>query len=103
MRIIVSAIDKGGDHELSHDLNFQQERYEAEHKIVSALGRRACNLDPPADATSIKIDVQEPQAQPTRETQGIRSGRCWRRRERGQAKAGRRVRQEEEEIRKGGT
>lgn len=35
MRIIVSAIDKGGDHELSHDLNFQQERYEAEHKIVS--------------------------------------------------------------------
>ncbi|KAL8995588.1 MAG: hypothetical protein Q9169_004699 [Polycauliona sp. 2 TL-2023] len=34
MRIIVSAIDKGGDHELSHDLNFQQERYEAEHKIT---------------------------------------------------------------------
>ena len=36
MRIIVSALDKGGDHELSHDLNFQQERYEAEHKIVSS-------------------------------------------------------------------
>ncbi|KAL8675008.1 MAG: hypothetical protein Q9168_000603 [Polycauliona sp. 1 TL-2023] len=34
LRIIVSAIDKGGDHELSHDLNFQQERYEAEHKIT---------------------------------------------------------------------
>ncbi|KAI4197291.1 MAG: hypothetical protein LQ350_006019 [Teloschistes chrysophthalmus] len=34
MRIIVSAIDKGGDHELLHDLNFQKERYEAEHKIT---------------------------------------------------------------------
>ncbi|KAL8860002.1 MAG: hypothetical protein Q9178_003551 [Gyalolechia marmorata] len=34
MRIIVSALDKGGDHELSHDLNFQQERYEAEHKVT---------------------------------------------------------------------
>ncbi|KAL8768912.1 MAG: hypothetical protein Q9209_004967 [Squamulea sp. 1 TL-2023] len=34
MRIIVSAIEKGGDHELTHDLNFQQERYEAEHKIT---------------------------------------------------------------------
>lgn len=36
MRIIVSAIEKGGDHELTHDLNFQQERYEAEHKIVGS-------------------------------------------------------------------
>lgn len=35
MRITVTAIDKGGDHELLHDLNFQKERYEAEHKIVS--------------------------------------------------------------------
>ncbi|KAL8687067.1 MAG: hypothetical protein Q9224_005262 [Gallowayella concinna] len=34
MRIIVSVIEKGGDHEFTHDLNFQQERYEAEHKIT---------------------------------------------------------------------
>ncbi|KAL8947649.1 MAG: hypothetical protein Q9222_006094 [Ikaeria aurantiellina] len=27
-------MDKGGDHELLHDLNFQTERYEAEHKIT---------------------------------------------------------------------
>ncbi|KAL8963705.1 MAG: hypothetical protein Q9193_000073 [Seirophora villosa] len=27
-------MDKGGDHELLHDLNFQKERYEAEHKIT---------------------------------------------------------------------
>ena len=35
MRIIVSAIDKGGDNELVHDLNFQSEQYEAKHTIVS--------------------------------------------------------------------
>lgn len=35
MRITVTVMDKGGDHELLHDLNFQKERYEAEHKIVS--------------------------------------------------------------------
>ncbi|KAL8873706.1 MAG: hypothetical protein Q9174_000869 [Haloplaca sp. 1 TL-2023] len=34
LRIIVTGVDKGGDHDLSHDLNFQQERYEAEHKIT---------------------------------------------------------------------
>ncbi|KAI4153087.1 MAG: hypothetical protein L6R35_001169 [Caloplaca aegaea] len=27
-------MEKGGDHELLHDLNFQKERYEAEHKIT---------------------------------------------------------------------
>ncbi|KAL8938562.1 MAG: hypothetical protein Q9211_003151 [Gyalolechia sp. 1 TL-2023] len=34
MRIVVTGMDKGGDHELLHDLNFQKERYEAEHKIT---------------------------------------------------------------------
>ncbi|KAL9045975.1 MAG: hypothetical protein Q9214_001081 [Letrouitia sp. 1 TL-2023] len=33
MKIIVTGIDKGGDHELHHDLNFQSERYEAIHTI----------------------------------------------------------------------
>lgn len=37
MRITVTGIDKGGDHELLHDLNFQKDRYEADHKIVSIL------------------------------------------------------------------
>ncbi len=37
MRITVTGIDKGGDHELLHDLNFQNDRYEADHKIVSIL------------------------------------------------------------------
>ncbi|KAL8930594.1 MAG: hypothetical protein Q9208_000464 [Pyrenodesmia sp. 3 TL-2023] len=34
MRITVTGIDKGGDHELLHDLNFQKDRYEADHKIT---------------------------------------------------------------------
>ncbi|KAI4214113.1 MAG: hypothetical protein LQ351_003198 [Letrouitia transgressa] len=33
MKIIVTGIDKGGDHELHHDLNFQSERYEAIHTV----------------------------------------------------------------------
>lgn len=45
LRIIVSAIDKGGDHELLHDLNFQKERYEAEHKIVSTAVRTAAVMN----------------------------------------------------------
>lgn len=35
MEIVLSALDKGGDHSLPHDLNFQAERYEAKHVIVS--------------------------------------------------------------------
>ncbi|KAL9599762.1 MAG: hypothetical protein Q9219_003645 [cf. Caloplaca sp. 3 TL-2023] len=34
LRITVTGVDKGGDHELLHDLNFQSERYDAEHKIT---------------------------------------------------------------------
>lgn len=35
MEIILAAIDKGGDHTIAHDLNFQAERYEAKHVLVS--------------------------------------------------------------------
>lgn len=35
MTIVLSAIGKGGDHTLDHDLNFQAERYEAKHQVVS--------------------------------------------------------------------
>ena len=36
MNIVLSAVGKGGDHTLEHDLNFHAERYEAKHQIVSA-------------------------------------------------------------------
>lgn len=35
MTIVLSGMHKGGDHTLDHDLNFQQERYEATHTVVS--------------------------------------------------------------------
>lgn len=41
MIITLHTAGKGGDHTLTHDLNFAQERYEASHKIVS-LPRPAC-------------------------------------------------------------
>ena len=34
MEIVLSAIDKGGEYPLQHDLNFQNNRYEAKHPIV---------------------------------------------------------------------
>ena len=34
MEIVLTALDKGGDHSLSHDLNFHAERYEAKHNLV---------------------------------------------------------------------
>lgn len=35
MEILLSSLEKGGDHTLPHDLNFQAERYEAKHQLVS--------------------------------------------------------------------
>jgi transcription initiation factor IIF auxiliary subunit len=35
MQIVLSAVGKGGDTTLDHDLNFQSERYEAKHQVVS--------------------------------------------------------------------
>jgi transcription initiation factor IIF auxiliary subunit len=35
MNIVLTAVGKGGDHTLAHDLNFQSERYEAKHQVVS--------------------------------------------------------------------
>ena len=34
MIINLVAVDKGGEFSLSHDLNFQSERYEAKHSVV---------------------------------------------------------------------
>lgn len=35
LNIVLTAKDRGGDHTIAHDLNFQSERYEAEHTVVS--------------------------------------------------------------------
>jgi hypothetical protein len=41
MTIVLSAAHKGGEHTLSHDLNFQSERYEAKHQVVRLAHHRA--------------------------------------------------------------
>ena len=62
MEILLSAVDKGGDHTLAHDLNFQTERYDAKHPIVN-----------PSQTSVISernklilglVDLQESQARP---------------------------------------
>jgi transcription initiation factor IIF auxiliary subunit len=34
MQIVLSAVEKGGDYTISHDLNFQHNSYDAKHTIV---------------------------------------------------------------------
>ncbi|KAI9795425.1 MAG: hypothetical protein M1825_001463 [Sarcosagium campestre] len=34
MEIVLTAVERGGDHTIPHDLNFQDERYEAKHVVV---------------------------------------------------------------------
>lgn len=35
MEIVLHGVDKGGDHVVRHDLNFQKNKYESIHTIVS--------------------------------------------------------------------
>lgn len=37
MEIVLHGVDKGGDHVVRHDLNFQKNKYESIHTIVSHL------------------------------------------------------------------
>lgn len=42
MEIVLHAIDRGGEHSVTHDLNFRTPRYEALHTVVrSYLPRNA--------------------------------------------------------------
>ena len=43
MDIVLTAIEKGGEYPLQHDLNFQKNRYEAKHSIVSTLYQSLTN------------------------------------------------------------
>ena len=37
MEIVLTAVDKGGDHTVAHDLNFREEKYITKHPIASLL------------------------------------------------------------------
>lgn len=75
MEIVLTAAEKGGEHSLPHDLNFQSERYEAKHNVVSAHiesflggGKRRGGLACEAHRLLIQsllfklLDLQEPEA-----------------------------------------
>lgn len=36
MQIHLTAVDKGGEHVIPHDLNFQSEHYETKHTVVGS-------------------------------------------------------------------
>jgi transcription initiation factor IIF auxiliary subunit len=85
MSITLTAIAKGGDHTLAHDLNFQSERYEAKHQVVSALPMLRCR----SVANVLTSDVPKPQAGAAHPPAGVR---CCRRKRRAKQGCG----QEEE-------
>ena len=62
MDIVLSPVEKGSDHVLKHDLNFQNNRYEAKHTIVSALYRMLYDYRKSLVANIILAckDIQEP-------------------------------------------
>lgn len=38
MELVLHAIDKGGDHVIRHDLNFQKTEYASVHPVVGSFG-----------------------------------------------------------------
>lgn len=40
MVITLTGVEKGGEHHIAHDLNFQNEHYETEHSVVSCFHLR---------------------------------------------------------------
>jgi transcription initiation factor TFIID/TFIIF subunit len=59
MSIVLTGMHKGGEHTLEHDLNFQQERYEATHTITFR--------NPKADLVALLA-----QSGPTGDSNGVR-------------------------------
>ena len=59
MEIVLHAIDKGGDHTLRHDLNFQKPKYEAIHNVVSNVRFYYRNVNHVANASWCGVDLQK--------------------------------------------
>ena len=54
MRIGFHTSDKSGDQSIAHDLNFQNERYETKHTVVSATMTNS--LTPAVSITRLLVD-----------------------------------------------
>ena len=59
MSISLTPAEKGADHTIIHDLNFQKNHYDAKHVIVGPLP--CLVLSPLADMLNFQ-DIQEPEA-----------------------------------------
>jgi hypothetical protein len=73
MQIILTPIGapKGGEQTISHDLNFQQNRYESTHNVVGILWLHALPTYVLRDLTVSLIDFPQPQIRAPRATEGI--------------------------------
>ena len=97
MLITLTAADKGGDHTIGHDLNFQAEQYESKHTVVCltmiSLGLWPTGL-PLTFMSTTQPDFQKSQTRTTCHAKRIRthSWRCERRQRRREC-------EEEEEAR----
>jgi transcription initiation factor IIF auxiliary subunit len=63
MQIVLTPIGapKGGEQTISHDLNFQQNRYESTHNVVSIALRRTLSCACFKLLTDFAIDISQPQ------------------------------------------
>lgn len=79
MEIVLSAVEKGGDYPIAHDLNFAAAKYEAKHAIVG-LPCTALASHSRGELWLMWIDgvldVQEPEACPAGRSERIGS-RTW--------------------------
>ena len=77
MEIILTAIDKGGEFPMAHDLNFQSNRYEAKHTIVS-LWLQHEPRDHWAEASTLtRADLQKSQTWPIELAERVWSCTWW--------------------------
>lgn len=75
MEIILSAVDKGGEFSIPHDLNFHTTRYETKHTIVSSAAREPSYRNALLiwALVAVSVDNQESQAGTFGCVEGIRS------------------------------
>ena len=57
MEIVLSAVDKGGEFPIPHDLNFHTTRYETKHTIVSPVARSSAHVNALLMRGLLAVDV----------------------------------------------
>ena len=76
MQLILTAINKGGDHTIEHDLNFLNERYEAKHTVVWATKHYNTPQHFLTVSSNFHIDLPQPEVRTDGALEGVGTG--WR-------------------------